>query len=122
MKVSVTKLFEFEACHHLPNYDGACRNLHGHSYKLEVEVKGEVDVESGMVMDFSELKSVVKELVIDEYDHANLNDFFDMPTAENMVVKIFDDLGHALDGIDDVVRVRLYETSTSYAEVKHESE
>jgi hypothetical protein len=45
-----------------------------------------------------------------------------MPTAENMVVKIFDDLGHALDGIDDVVRVRLYETSTSYAEVKHESE
>jgi|TARA_Y100000034_G_scaffold97520_1_gene119110 6-pyruvoyltetrahydropterin/6-carboxytetrahydropterin synthase len=128
MRTSVTKLFEFEACHHLPNYDGACRNLHGHSYKLEVEIKGEIDDVSGMVTDFSELKKTVKRLVINKYDHADLNEFFDMPTAENMVVEIFRVLDeyfnyNELDGVPLTIdhpleRVRLYETSTSYAEVK----
>jgi 6-pyruvoyltetrahydropterin/6-carboxytetrahydropterin synthase len=116
MKISVTKLFEFEAAHHLPNYDGACANLHGHTYKLEVEVIGHVALESGMVEDFSLLKKAVKELVIDKYDHCNLNDWFHMPTAENMVIEIFNILRKSYNGM--VTRVRLWETSTSYAEVK----
>jgi 6-pyruvoyltetrahydropterin/6-carboxytetrahydropterin synthase len=120
MKVSVTKLFEFEACHHLPNYDGDCRNMHGHSYKLEVEVGGHVDEFSGMVVDFKDLKEVVKVKVLDKYDHANLNDFFDMPTAENMVEEIAHQVSAEMliAGRRSVVRVRLWETSTSYAEVK----
>ena len=57
---TVTKLFEFEACHHLPHYDGACHNLHGHSYKLEVTVSGQVsknenDPKCGMIIDFKDL-------------------------------------------------------------------
>ncbi len=116
MKVSVTKLFEFEACHHLPNYNGACSRNHGHSYKLEVEIEGEVDKISGMVMDFSLLKQVVKTNIIDKFDHQDLNTFYDIPTAEVMVVDIF----RLLQGCtkDKIIRVRLYETSTSYAEMK----
>lgn len=118
MLISVTKLFEFEAAHHLPNYDGACRNPHGHSYKLEVEVAGKVDEMTGMIIDFSDLKKAVKELIINEYDHTDLNKFYSMPTAENMAVRIFHVLKNSPGGIPNIVRVRLWETSTSYAEVK----
>lgn len=115
MTISITKLFEFEACHHLPNYDGACRNLHGHSYKLEVEIVGGIDEETGMITDFSNLKRVVQDRILNRLDHSNLNAFFDMPTAENMVKYIFEKMTECYSG---VIRVRLWETSTSYAEIK----
>jgi 6-pyruvoyltetrahydropterin/6-carboxytetrahydropterin synthase len=119
MRVSVTKQFEFEACHHLPDYDGACARNHGHTYKMDVEVEGEIDKTSGMVLDFSILKRMVKNLIVDKFDHQDLNDFYDMPTAENMVVDIFNTLEHHLDGAAPVLkRVRLWETSSSYAEAK----
>ncbi len=118
MKISVTKIFEFEAAHHLPNYDGACRNVHGHSYKLEVTVKGLLVKETGMVMDFSTLKEAVKEGIINKLDHINLNQEYDMPTAENMVFDIFSLLSQRMNSeAIKVDRVRLWETSTSYAEV-----
>ena len=122
MKISVTKEFRFEAAHHLPNYDGACRNLHGHSYKLEVEVAGIVGSLTGMIIDFSDLKNTVKMLVISPYDHSDLNNHFDMPTAENMCSEIFKRLSSAINNQEfiKVVRVRLWETSTSYAEAKAE--
>ncbi|RLG17037.1 6-carboxytetrahydropterin synthase QueD [Nanoarchaeota archaeon] len=69
----VVKQFKFEAAHFLPGYNGKCGSVHGHSYLLEVGVKGEVNDETGMVMDFSRLKEVVSQEIIDVLDHSFLN-------------------------------------------------
>ena len=119
--VNVTKLFEFEACHHLPHYDGACHNLHGHSYKLEVTVSGQVsknenDPKCGMIIDFKDLKAIVKSVAVDKYDHSNLNDFFPNPTAEIMVKQIAVDIMSKLPQGVYLMSCKLWETSTSYAE------
>lgn len=118
---TVTKLFEFEACHHLPHYDGACHNIHGHSYKLEVTVSGQVnkdekDPKCGMIVDFKDLKKIVKEVAVDKYDHSNLNEFFPNPTAEIMVKQIAVDIMSKLPQGTYLVSCKLWETSTSYAE------
>ena len=98
-RVYVTKRFTFEACHHLPNYKGKCANVHGHSYKMEVTVSAEKDFSMGssrpynrMVLDFSTLKSIVNAEVVNRYDHQDLNEFFAIPTAEAMVVEMFEDI------------------------------
>lgn len=116
--ITVTKIFEFEAAHSLPGYDGACARHHGHSYKLEVEVGGEISMPEGMVIDFSRLKKIVKTHIVDKYDHTYLNDIFEMPTAEIMVESIFNKLSGYMDGDVKLIRVGLWETSTSYAEKK----
>lgn len=118
---TVTKLFEFEACHHLPHYDGACHNLHGHSYKLEVTVSGQVsknenDPKCGMIIDFKDLKAIVKSVAVDKYDHSNLNEFFPNPTAEIMVKQIAVDIMSKLPQGVYLMSCKLWETSTSYAE------
>lgn len=118
---TVTKLFEFEACHHLPHYDGACHNLHGHSYKLEVTVSGQVsknenDPKYGMIIDFKDLKAIVKSVAVDKYDHSNLNEFFPNPTAEIMVKQIAVDIMSKLPQGVYLMSCKLWETSTSYAE------
>ena len=119
--IVVTKLFEFEACHHLPHYDGACHNLHGHSYKLEVTVSGQVsknenDPKCGMIIDFKDLKAIVKSVAVDKYDHSNLNEFFPNPTAEIMVKQIAVDIMSKLPQGVYLMSCKLWETSTSYAE------
>ncbi|MBW2996034.1 6-carboxytetrahydropterin synthase QueD [Candidatus Woesearchaeota archaeon] len=86
----VIREFRFEAAHKLPNYNGNCSKLHGHSYKLEVAVKGKV--KNGMVIDFRELDSIVKEKVISILDHSYLNDTIKNPTAENIVKYIWNKL------------------------------
>ena len=87
MLLTVSKTFRFEAAHKLIGYDGDCANLHGHSYVLEIQVKGVVD-EQGFVMDFKELKHFVQTKVIDLLDHVYLNDIIKNPTAENIVIWI----------------------------------
>ena len=125
--ISVTKCFEFEAAHCLPYYEGKCKHLHGHTYKLEVEVgvKEEgylLNDCGGMVIDFGRLKHYVEELVINKFDHRYLNDldqndssvFKDFPTAENLCIFIAEQIIR-LTGLK-VIRVRVWETSNSYAE------
>ena len=72
--IRLTKEFKFEMAHALYGYDGLCANLHGHSYKLLVTVRGgvknEEEPKQGMVIDFSVLKSIVKSLIISKYDHS----------------------------------------------------
>jgi len=119
--ITITKIFEFEAAHKLENYNGACHCLHGHTYKLEVTVKGLITKPSRMVLDFKDLKNIVKKSVIDTHDHAYLNDIYgDMPTAEFMIEEIVETLKHELynEYSDDVklYHVRLWETSTSHAD------
>ncbi len=120
--LTVTKIFKFEAAHWLPFYDGACHNLHGHSYKLEVTVTGKINenVENpqcGMIIDFSVLKGIVEEKIIRRFDHSNLNDFFSNPTAENMVEYFAESINLALPTNIVLVSVKLWETDSSYAEI-----
>ena len=141
-KIRLTKIFHFETGHALAGYDGKCRNVHGHSYRLEVTVIGypiddPAHVKYGMVIDFGDLKKIVKEHVVDVYDHAlllNKNgayrpmgerlaaeghrillvDF--QPTGEMMLHDIKERIRpHLPEGVR-LFALRLYETGTSYAE------
>jgi 6-pyruvoyltetrahydropterin/6-carboxytetrahydropterin synthase len=116
--IRITKIFSFDSAHQLEDYEGKCRQLHGHTYKLEVTVKGEMG-ESGMVFDFSILKKVVTERVISQLDHKYLNEVFDFnPTSENMVVWIFEQIDGCFEGQPCALEcVKLWETATSYAEL-----
>ena len=120
--IEITKIYEFEAAHRLPYHKGLCNHLHGHSYRLEVTVKGPVyntknnNGEKGMVMDFSNLKAMIKKIA--PYDHVNLNDHFPNPTAETMVYYIAETMVHFLgEKYPEVklTKVKLWETRTSYA-------
>lgn len=127
--LSVTKEFTFDSAHKLRDYDGKCKNLHGHTYKLLVTVYGEretLEVRNGMLIDFGDLKGVVHRQVIDKLDHNYLNDIppfhYYNPTAENMCVWIFGQLkGYFKMFLEfKKLKIRLYETPTSYAEYEKE--
>lgn len=94
--VALTLTFAFEAAHCLEGYEGECGRLHGHTYRLEVTVKGPVQA-NGMVVDFSALKSLVRETVIKRVDHQYLNEVFPfVPTCENLILRFWQDLEEAL--------------------------
>lgn len=107
----VFKTFTFDAAHKLPNYEGKCKNLHGHTYKLEVSVMGDINKETGMVIDFVDLSKIVKENIIEKCDHAYLNDIFENPTAEIMAREFLKILKTCEPR---VCYIRLWETPTSY--------
>ncbi|GAB4246384.1 MAG: 6-carboxytetrahydropterin synthase QueD [Thermoleophilia bacterium] len=119
MRASVTKILSFDAAHSLPDHEGKCRNLHGHSYRVEVTVAGEIRRQGparGMVMDFSELEERAERLIVEPLDHRFLNEVVDFPpTAERLALWMMERL--RADGLP-VVRIRLWETPTSYAEVE----
>ena len=113
----IAKYMEFEASHQLPNEVcyGACRNEHGHTYKLTIEIEGPIN-KKGWIMNFKELKALMKKLFFNKWDHNNLNKFFTISTAEIMSQFIFNELSKALESKKiDVRMVKLYETSNSYA-------
>lgn len=140
-KIRITKKFDFEAGHALFGYDGKCKNLHGHSYKLEVTVVGEPindkqNPKYGMVIDFGDLKKIVKDQIIDIFDHAmifNKNsphlelatelkqknhhvilvDY--QPTSENMVIDFAHRIKKHLPRNIALHSLRLQETQSSYA-------
>lgn len=139
--IRLTKEFSFEAAHALGGYDGPCREIHGHSYRLFVTIKGrpscdEHDPKQGMVMDFGVLKKIVNEEIISRFDHAlvlrstvneelrkvlaaqfdNLVQVDYQPTCENML----DDFARRImarltEGVT-LHSLRLHETASSYAE------
>ena len=139
MVVRITKEFKFEMAHALYGYDGLCANIHGHSYKLWVTVKGEVKNENGhtkdgMLMDFTDLKSIVKPEIVDKYDHSlvlnansphadlDLSTFNKVyylnyqPTSENLVLDFANFIKEQLpDGVD-LLKLVLSETASSFAE------
>ena len=126
-KVYLTKRFSFEAAHHLVGYDGACANVHGHSYKLEVTASGNIDVVSNqsiasncMVIDFKSLKEIVKKNIISTHDHADLNTLYSNPTAERMVIYMFNVIRNNLPCDVKLESVKLWETEDSYAEYRGE--
>lgn len=118
----VVKQFTFDAAHYLPEHPGKCRNLHGHTYKLEVGIEGFVDLKTGMVIDFGDLKQFVIPIV-EKLDHKCLNDVYPLPTAELMVLDIAVELSESFPAKRGKVEfVRLWETPTSYAEWRREKE
>ena len=119
-RTSVCKLFKFEAAHHLPYHKGKCRSHHGHSYKLEVEITGDLVTgnapDTGMIFDFGSLSTRINGYVIDRVDHKDLNDIWEIPTAEIMVEQIAKWVDESLPDDITPLRVRLWETDTSWAE------
>ena len=122
--IRTTKSFTFDAAHFLPNHKGKCANMHGHTYRLEVTVVrdngklGNCGSDEGMVIDFVDLKAIVKAEVIDKMDHKVLNEVLPFrTTAENMVAYIFGVLTDKLQlsGVS-VDRIKLWETPDSYVE------
>jgi 6-pyruvoyltetrahydropterin/6-carboxytetrahydropterin synthase len=131
-KVAVIRREHFNAAHRLfkkgwtdgQNAEtfGKCSypNFHGHNYELEIKVVGEVDPETGFVMDLKKLSDLVNDLVLDKFDHKNLNvdveEFKDLnPTAENIAIVIFDLLRPSIPATHDLF-IRLFETPRNYVE------
>ena len=135
--IRITKEFKFEMAHALLGYDGPCKNIHGHSYVLEVTVLGTPiqdnnHPKNGMVLDFGDLKAIVHREIIDQLDHAlllnertPLTDFSlyekvvylpYQPTSENMVLDFVERIKKNLPDSVSLIAVRLYETATSFAE------
>lgn len=89
--MQITKEFTFNAAHHLTDYYGKCERMHGHTYKVRVTLEGKVQ-SNGILIDFVVLKRVVMKHVLDKLDHHLLNDVVKNPSAENLVVWIWDQL------------------------------
>lgn len=141
-KIRITKQFTFETGHALYGYDGKCKNVHGHSYKLSVTVIGTPitdtsNVKLGMVIDFGDLKKIVKEEIVDPFDHATvfnkntphielakelkdrehkviLADY--QPTSENMVIDFASKIKARLSKEIQLHSIKLRETDTAFAE------
>jgi len=140
--IRITKQFSFETGHALYGYDGKCKNVHGHSYRLDVTVIGEpiadnTNVKFGMVIDFSDLKKIVKEEIVNVFDHATvfnkntphvelakelgdrghnvlLVDY--QPTSEMMVIDFANKIRTRLPNNIKLFSLKLQETATSFAE------
>ena len=113
--MEIRKRFRFEAAHHLPHHGGKCSRPHGHSYVLEVAVRGPLSQsgsDCGMVLDFEVLSEVVNGRIVDRLDHRDLNEIIGNPTAENITRWIWQQLASHLNGLDEVV---LWETATACA-------
>ena len=118
MKLSITKKFHFCYGHYLPNYDGKCKNIHGHNSVLEVEVSGiNAQEYEGMVVDFVKLKSIVSP-ILEKFDHTFLNNFMDVPTAENIAQFFYIEIQKRLPIGNVLERIKITETEDSWAEVK----
>ena len=128
-RVMVSKEFTFDAAHHLHCYEGKCKNLHGHTYKVVFGISGYVN-EIGLAIDFGDIKEIWKNEIEIYLDHRYLNETLPAmnTTAENIVVWIYEKMAEALTKENRVNEykgarvefVRLFETPTSYAEVRRE--
>ncbi|KGQ30112.1 6-carboxy-5,6,7,8-tetrahydropterin synthase [Gallibacterium genomosp. 2] len=118
--LKVAKEFSFDMAHLLDGHDGKCKNLHGHTYKLQVIVSGETEnsgAKKGMVIDFADLKKVVNDLIISPMDHAFIYDQSserEIKIAQFIFQRLKENVGFHLHS------VRLWETPTSFAEYGEE--
>ena len=133
--ITVTKTVKFDAAHVLTNHQGLCKNLHGHTYRVDVSVSQAADDERDMVIDFKDLKGIANEVVCDRFDHAFIYNTESVgereiaavvekngmrtvaipfrSTAENLAKLFFSDLKARIPGL---VAVKVWETADSCAE------
>ncbi|HRG59519.1 MAG TPA: 6-carboxytetrahydropterin synthase [Bacteroidia bacterium] len=139
--IRVTKVFTFDMAHALFGYDGPCKNIHGHTYELSVTLKGKVLHEAnhpkdGMVIDFTDFKRIVKQEIIDVFDHAlvlnansahanlkGLDEQFEkinyvpyQPSCENLLLDFLLRIEQKMPAHIHINNLKLYETPTSFAE------
>ncbi len=139
--IRITKKFHFEAAHALWNYNGLCRNIHGHSYKLYVTLIGQPNKNKkspgfGMIMDFGKLKSLINNEIVNVFDHSLIiykeaeNDIIRtvsqmhnrllvvdyQPTCENMTADFANRIIKVLPKDIKLYSLRLYETATAFCE------
>ena len=109
--IRITKKFRFEAAHALYSYDGKCKNIHGHSFKIKITVKGTVKEETGFVMDFSEIDSAFSP-IFKMIDHAYLNELDGLtnPSSENLCKWIWSKL---IDSLPNLKRIEIKETEST---------
>lgn len=112
--MKVVKKYTFDAAHYLPRYVGKCKQLHGHTYTLEVIIEGSVNPDTGMVVDFYDIDTVVKNEVMSLLDHKCLNDIIENPTSENVLMFVHEILRKRF--CDYKVVLRLWETRSAYVE------
>lgn len=140
-KIRITKAYKFDMAHALPGHDGLCKNIHGHSYELLVTLIGQPvndpdSPKNGMVIDFKDLKKIIKNLIVDELDHSLvlrkdtpdpllsqmksaysriiLVDY--QPTSENMIIDFANRIKNELPDNVQLHHLKLWETVTSYTE------
>jgi len=145
----ITRRLEFDAGHRIPDHRSLCRHLHGHRYAIEITVSGDVtrqdgNPRNGMVLDFSEIKSLLRVTIVDVWDHAflvyrgdtQLREFLDsmpdhrtvvldvVPTAENLAAEAFRQLAPGIANLCDktltLEQVRIYETPNCWADATKE--
>ena len=110
----ISKEFKFEASHILSRHPGKCSRLHGHSWRVRITVAGEVDFDTGFVLDYAKLSMIV-DPVIDSLDHRHLNAFVSYPSAENIAIYIADMLRPNLDSLAKFFIVEVSETQKAWA-------
>lgn len=132
--ISVTKIFQFEAAHAISGYNGSCREIHGHGYKLHVTVTGTNFNENNILFDFKDLKKIVESCILKDFDHSlllkrntiNLSATKNLvnkicwidgePTAEYLLSYMVEKIKPLLPQHISLMRLRLYETESCYAE------
>lgn len=131
--IRISRVFHFEAAHYLPHYEGACQNIHGHSYELTVTITGEVNQQigphEGMVLDYSFVNELLKEHVLVYYDHALIlkegvkkiqpaktMTLAHAPTSENIIVDIAQRIKEVLPASVQLHALKLYETNKNFCE------
>ena len=140
-KIRITKAYKFDMAHALPGHDGLCKNIHGHSYELLVTLIGEPindqnSPKNGMVIDFKDLKKIIKDLIVDQFDHSLVlrDDTPEalltqmqiaysriilvnyQPTSENMIIDFANRIKNRLPDNVKLHPLKLWETVTSYTE------
>jgi len=107
----IAREFTFDSAHKLGWHKGKCKNFHGHTYRLQIWVKGPL-TEDGIVLDFAELDQIVKRKVVEILDHRLLNDIIENPTAENICIWVWNEL---IGDLNCLYEIRLWETPKSFA-------
>ena len=118
MIMTIGSMFSFDAAHKLPDEEkyGKCKNLHGHRYDVEIQVKGEVE-SSGWLCDFHVLKDEVN-TVLNTLDHSYINDVVTIPTVENIIIYVYQKIKDKIEDLGvSIYKIRIYETKNCYAEI-----
>ena len=118
-KASITKKLVFDSAHYITDHEGKCKNLHGGRYDIEISIKDRIDPMTGFVIDYSLIKNITKNLVINKFDHKTLN--FTCPelswrsSTEFLAIVIWEIL---IEYLPNLKKIKIYETETSYCEFK----